>query len=731
MPTYSRTGTLFGTGHSDCADAAALPVPRLVQWLTTFRCDLRCPHCLTGASASDRTEMSLAQARHLVDQVADLGVEEFLLSGGEPMLRPDLPEVIALLHRREVAYSVNTAVLPPPAVQAAMKEYPPAFAAVSVDGPAEVHDAFRGRAGAFDEALAAIRFFRHLGAEVAAGTTVTSISFPCLPQTFLTVAASGATCWGIHLLIGEGRAAGRDDLFLSRPQLRRLLEFVAAKRQYFPVQMADEMGYCGDWEPLVRDRPLVCGAGRAQCVILPDGEVVPCTTLDRSCSAGNVLLQPLGKIWRDGFAELRRWRPAGRCARCAYRRACGGGCWLQRRTGQGCYRDIWHVAAALKTRASAAVCLGTLLAGGAACAGDGPALASAPQTRPGAMQVPPELGSDTPIGGGIEEQILLWEAGGPVYPLPSAPVPSADLHEDPAWQFFRSYRDGDLPADLEHYTAAVKAALKTQQRSLSFAALLWRSMMERLLADSGPQARSQQDRQRIAATLAEMETAANQWRAEIFQKKLDPYLRRGLLPEYSFMASKAGPPQWVLLELKVERERWGEPAPHGPAPHGSAPDGHEEAVEAYLARHPYAWQKTISFSLPEGQELVLVNAQGERRVNKSGDWGIYDIAVTPATDQKITLEVRQIHASLPLVLPANCQITYADLLRLSDQQCKDTLEKLFAQGRRQDVPEMLSLVLRRYRQLQSEPPSTNPVSFYERRGELQATAAWLADFWLF
>jgi hypothetical protein len=59
------------------------------------------------------------------------------------------------------------------------------------------------------------------------------------------------------------------------------------------------------------------------------------------------------------------------------------------------------------------------------------------------------------------------------------------------------------------------------------------------------------------------------------------------------------------------------------------------------------------------------------------------------------------------------------------------LEKLFAQGRRQDVPEMLSLVLRRYRQLQSEPPSTNPVSFYERRGELQATAAWLADFWLF
>ena len=55
-----------------------------------------------------------------------------------------------------------------------------------------------------------------------------------------------------------------------------------------PVTIADEIGYCGHWEALVRNEPFYCGAGRAGCAVLPDGEVVPCTTLDISTSAGNV-----------------------------------------------------------------------------------------------------------------------------------------------------------------------------------------------------------------------------------------------------------------------------------------------------------------------------------------------------------------------------------------------------------------------------------------------------------
>ena len=103
------------------------------------------------------------------------------------------------------------------------------------------------------------------------------------------------------MLVHEGRAALRNDLFLSRSQLRHLIPFVARKRRIFDVEMADEIGYLGDFEPLVRGCPLSCGAGRSQCVILPGGDVVTCTTLDISCSEGNIREKPLREIWDSDF----------------------------------------------------------------------------------------------------------------------------------------------------------------------------------------------------------------------------------------------------------------------------------------------------------------------------------------------------------------------------------------------------------------------------------------------
>ena len=329
-------------GRNDATPAAAvLPAPRLVQWMATSRCPLACPHCLADAlpttsrqpPATSR-ELPTPLALDLVDQVADLGPSEFLVTGGEPLARPDLPAVLDRIDRRGLRWSLNTSAEPLGDLRAALERHPPAFVAVSVDGPAEVHDAFRGRNGALQESLRAIEFFASLGSVVAAGTTVTRANFHALPQTLAIVARSRAAHWGLHLLVPEGRARRRPDLFLRRRELRRLLRFVAEKRRHFPVVMADELGWCGDWEPLVRDAPWRCGAGREQCVVLPDGEVVPCTTTDRHASAGNVRSQPLADIWRDGFEELRTGRPGGACRACEHVDLCGGGCWLLRRHGR-------------------------------------------------------------------------------------------------------------------------------------------------------------------------------------------------------------------------------------------------------------------------------------------------------------------------------------------------------------------------------------------------------------
>lgn len=321
--TPAQDEALFDTrGHTR--------VPQLVQWMVTLRCPMACPHCLAAGECS--RELGLDEAAMLIEQVADMGVHEFLLTGGEPLAREDLPAIVGLLRANGVRWSLNTAAMPGRELRKAMEEWPPSFVAVSLDGPPRVHDGFRGQQGAFDDAMASLAYFADLAEDgVAAGTTVTQANIHSLPETFGIVLESGAASWGLHLIVPEGRAAERPDLLLSRKQLKHLLHFAAAKREYLPVSLADEIGYCGFWEPLVRGEPFFCGAGRAQCVVLPDGEVVPCTTLDASTSAGNVTETPLQRIWDEGFSELRMHQPEGRCARCRFAPACEGGCWLQRR----------------------------------------------------------------------------------------------------------------------------------------------------------------------------------------------------------------------------------------------------------------------------------------------------------------------------------------------------------------------------------------------------------------
>ncbi|MHC4916386.1 MAG: radical SAM protein [Planctomycetota bacterium] len=502
-----------------------VPVPQFVQWMATLRCGLSCPHCLAAGDGGGAPDMPLADVERVIDEVAGMGVPQFLITGGEPTARPDLPEVIDALRRRGQAWEINTAVLPGARLRAAMEKHPPSFAAVSLDGPERVHDRFRGRAGAHRSALEAIRFYRAVGAEdVAAGTTVTTENFAHLSETFTEVISSGATAWGLHLLVPEGRARRKRSLFLSRRQLRRLIDFCASHRRHFPVGMADEIGWLGEDEPLVRDEPFFCGAGRTQCVILPGGDVVPCTTLDRAESAGNCLRRPLREIWRDGFAEVRRWEPEGRCRSCEYARACRGGCWLQRRSGTQCFRHVWR--APRISAAAAAICLGL----GVSALGGEPAgnPEGGHDADAGANAEPPLTGEVglVPIAatyhscswrsypqvveqqeGKLEVALLDWySSGGSLAVRPAS--------QDPGDVYLGNFSAGKRGTDLGDRCAAVGKALGTKQGSLSLAALAWRDLCEACLDGRPASKRGAQDARVLRSTLENLEAVSSKWWAQ-------------------------------------------------------------------------------------------------------------------------------------------------------------------------------------------------------------------------
>jgi len=619
MGTHSQRGSHHVSGASTFfAEHGYLEVPSLVQWMATLHCGLSCAHCLAVSHESGFADMPIEKVRGLIDEVAAMGVAEFLVTGGEPLARADLSDVIAHLGRRQVNWTLNTAALPDRPLREAIAANKPGFVAVSLDGPREMHDGFRGKTGAYNEALEAIRFFKSLeGVRVCAGTTVTSRNYDHLDETFHLVAASGADQWGIHLLVPEGRAAQRPDLFLSKAQLKRLIKFVARKRRYFPVAMADEIGYLGYLEPLVRDVPLTCGAGRSQCVVLPDGAVVPCTTLDRSCSAGNVHERSLAEIWTAGFKDLRVWRPTGKCGRCDYAIACRGGCWLQRKAGKQCFKDVWHVPGALKTAAGVAICLGGL------AVTPGPSVASAtPAFENPALQTPFRAAATTellpttdPLY--LDEAILRFytemaaglDAGS--YTTWRDPWNEVDCN-DAACQFFADFTQGTLPEDMTERCLIVRGALDTEHRSLSLIALLWRAICGPLFEADNPSEYSEAERQILRDTLATLKEKADAWRLEIFADSLDAYLQRGRFTPHG-PCTKAGPDPGDEEKRKLQRdldeERWGV---------SSDPESNlteertlleREAATAYLQEHHYADQMNLIFTFSGTGSLVKHSAR--------------------------------------------------------------------------------------------------------------------------
>jgi radical SAM protein with 4Fe4S-binding SPASM domain len=349
--------------------------PVVVQCHLTLRCALSCDHCLAVHAKVAAADMPLLLFEQLCQEAADLGVQEMLLTGGEPLGRSDLGEVVNCLRRHRLFWSLNTAVCPDEIQQAAILRHPPGYVAVSLDGPADIHNAIRGSPAAYDQALASIRFFSGIpGTTVCAGTTLTTRNLPHFEETSALVRTSGADRWGIHLLLPEGRAETRQDLYPSRSQLRTLLKNIALKRRVMPVSLCDELGFAGEWEPLVRDEAFFCAAGRAMCAVLPDGSVMPCSTLDPRHSQGNLNQTALADIWRNGFDAQRNFKPAGKCARCPDLAVCRSGCWLQRVHGSQCFRSLWKIPDSFKTAAGLALCLGGL--------GRQPANGQAPTAEP-------------------------------------------------------------------------------------------------------------------------------------------------------------------------------------------------------------------------------------------------------------------------------------------------------------------------------------------------------------
>src|SRR5688572_5048094 len=181
--------------------------PRHAVWEVTLRCDQACRHCGSRAGAERPDELTTAECLDLVGQLADLGVMEVTLIGGEAYLRADLPDIIRAIRARGMHCTMVTGGRGlDGALAHRLADAGLASASVSIDGDEPTHDRLRGATGSYRAAVAAMRELRDAGVRLTVNTQVNRLSMTTLPAVLDLLVRERAEAWQVMLTVAMGRA---------------------------------------------------------------------------------------------------------------------------------------------------------------------------------------------------------------------------------------------------------------------------------------------------------------------------------------------------------------------------------------------------------------------------------------------------------------------------------------------------------------------------------------------
>jgi heme b synthase len=335
-------------GHSGGKPVSPLgegvPALRLIAWEITRSCNLACKHCRAEAHPEPYPgELSTEEAHALIETFPKTGSPIIIFTGGEPMLRPDWPELVA--HVKELGLkpvmSPNGTLLSDENVKK-MVEVGVERVSISIDGAdALSHDNFRGVPGAFEASMRGIDILKANGVEFQINTTVTRGNLGNFKDIFQLAERLGSKAWHIFLLVPTGRAAKLGAEVITAEEYEEVLNWFYDFRKTTDMQLkatcaphyhrilrqrAKEEGIPVTFENFGLDAVSKgCLGGMGFCFISHVGQVQPCGYLDLDC--GNVREKPFPEIWAESqqFLALRDQKQyEGKCGPCEYHKVCGG-----------------------------------------------------------------------------------------------------------------------------------------------------------------------------------------------------------------------------------------------------------------------------------------------------------------------------------------------------------------------------------------------------------------------
>lgn len=338
----------------------------VVVWNITRRCNLKCVHCYAHATEEAfADELNHEEGKALIDDLSDFGVPVMLFSGGEPLVRPDLPELAAYAVQKGMRAVISTnGTLITAKMAKTLKEIGLSYVGISLDGMEDVNDHFRGVSGSFRKALEGIRNCQAAGIKVGLRFTINKVNVKEIPGIFdlLEKMEVPRVCFYHLVYAGRGSEMVKDDL--THDETRKAVDLIMDRtrdlhdrglpKEVLTVDNHADGPYL--YQRMLKEDPKRAAevlellqmnegnnSGRGFGCVSWDGEVYA-DQFWRHHSFGNVRQRPFSKIWTEPEDDLllklknKKQHVTGRCATCKWLDICGGNFRVR---AEAVHNDVW------------------------------------------------------------------------------------------------------------------------------------------------------------------------------------------------------------------------------------------------------------------------------------------------------------------------------------------------------------------------------------------------------
>ncbi|MCS7281448.1 MAG: radical SAM protein [Desulfobacterota bacterium] len=305
---------------------------RIVAWELTRSCNLECLYCRASATKEvPQGELTTSECKSIIDSIASFSSPIIILTGGEPLLRKDIFEIVehgSIKKGLHMVFATNGSLLTKETVRI-LKALEIKRISLSLDGKdKESHDGLRGVEGSFDCVIEATKILNEEGMPFQINTTITSLNIREIESIFELTKSLGACAWHLFFFVPVGRGKSIKDKGLEAMEyektLKRIYELAQRKEIEIKVTCAPQY-YRILKEEGEELRGSGCLAGKSFMFISHVGVAQPCGYLE--IPSGDVRAHGVRYVWEKSevFLRLRNFREyQGRCGKCRYIKICGG-----------------------------------------------------------------------------------------------------------------------------------------------------------------------------------------------------------------------------------------------------------------------------------------------------------------------------------------------------------------------------------------------------------------------